>query len=113
MIPESTCPFGDVLVRNNRVLNRPLGRLLRSFARTPDSALSLHSASLARFVHGLAHSLHSLPHGTVEIHEYVIMLLSRFTILSPPDLTLALPSLLGLTSAFHVLINVMVHPCVL
>ena len=31
-------------------------------------------ASLARSVHGLAHSLRSLPRGTVEIHEYVFTL---------------------------------------
>ena len=35
--------------------------------------------SLARYVHGLAHSLCSLPRGTVEILEYVFTLLSRFT----------------------------------
>jgi len=34
-------------------------------------------ASLARSVHGLAHSLRSLPRGTVEIHESVFMLKSR------------------------------------
>ena len=36
-------------------------------------------ASLARFVHGLAHSLRSLPRGTVENVEYVSTLSSRFT----------------------------------
>merc|ERR1711931_262406 len=36
-------------------------------------------ASLACSVHGLAHSLCSLPRGTVEILEYVFTLLSRFT----------------------------------
>ena len=36
-------------------------------------------ASLARSIHGLAHSLRSLPRGTVEIHEYVFMLKSRST----------------------------------
>ena len=36
-------------------------------------------ASLARSIHGLAHSLHSLSRGTVEILEYVFTLLSRFT----------------------------------
>ena len=36
-------------------------------------------ASLARSVHGLAHSLRSLPRGTVEIHESVFMLKSCFT----------------------------------
>ena len=32
-------------------------------------------ASLARSVHGLAHSLRSLPRGTVEILEYVFTLI--------------------------------------
>ena len=36
-------------------------------------------ATLARSVHGLAHSLRSLPRGTVENLEYVFILLSRFT----------------------------------
>ena len=35
--------------------------------------------TLARSVHGLAHSLRSLPRGTVEILECVFTLLSRFT----------------------------------
>ena len=35
---------------------------------------------LARSIHGLAHSLCSLPRGTVEILEYVFTLWSRFTI---------------------------------
>ena len=72
--------IGPVSIRDNRVLNGPLGRSLRSFARTAHSAHSLRSAplryacfamlaSLARSVHGLAHSLRSLPRGTVEIHE--------------------------------------------
>ena len=34
-------------------------------------------ALLARSVHGLAHSLRSLPRGTVEIHETVFTLKSR------------------------------------
>ena len=33
--------------------------------------------SLACSIHGLAHSLHSLPHGTVEIHESVFTLKFR------------------------------------
>ena len=36
-------------------------------------------ALLAHSVHGLAHLLHSLPRGTVEIFEYESTLLSRFT----------------------------------
>ena len=36
-------------------------------------------ASLTRSVHGLAHSLCSLPHGTVEILEYVFTLKTSFT----------------------------------
>ena len=68
------------LVKDDRVLNLPLGRSLRSFARTAHSAHSLHSAPLryARFARSLcsqARSLaHSLPHGTVEILEYVFAL---------------------------------------
>ena len=73
---------GAFIVTDNRVFNGPLGRSLRSFARTTHSAHSLRStplALLARSIHGLAHSLRSLPRGTVEIHEYVFMLKSRFT----------------------------------
>ena len=81
-------PLGPVSTRDNRVLKGPLGRSLRLFARTAHSAHSLHSAPLcyARFatlaslacsIHGLAHSLCSLPHGTVEIHESVFTLRSR------------------------------------
>ena len=53
---------GPVSTRNNRVLKGPLGRSLRSFARTAHSAHSLRSAPLryARSVHGLAHFAHSL-----------------------------------------------------
>ena len=71
--------FGPVSSRDNRVFNGPLGRSLRSFARTAHSLRNapLRSAALrfatlallARSVHGLAHSLGSLPCGTVEIHE--------------------------------------------
>ena len=52
------------------------------FTRTAHSAHSLHSAplaSLARSVHGLAHSLCSLPRGTVEIDESAFTLKSRST----------------------------------
>ena len=76
---------GPVSTRDNRVLKGPLGRSLHSFASTAHSAHSLHSAplhyphfatlaSLARSVHGLAHSLRSLPRGMVEIHESVFTL---------------------------------------
>jgi len=53
----SLCWFdlGPVSTRDNRVLNGPLGRSLRSFART-------------------AHSLRSLPRGTVVINENVFTL---------------------------------------
>ena len=74
--------MGPVSTRDNRVLKGPLGRSLRSFARTAHSAHSLRSAmlaSLARSVHGLAHSLRSLPRGTVDIHESVFTLKTRFT----------------------------------
>ena len=73
---------GAFLVKEDRVLKGPLGSSLRSFARTAHSAHSLRNttlASLARSVHGLAHSLRSLPHGIVEILEYVFTLLSRST----------------------------------
>ena len=72
---------GVFLVTDDLVLNGPLGRSLRLFARAAHSAHSLCSAPLryARSVHGLAHSLRSLPCGTVEILEYVFTLLSRFT----------------------------------
>merc|ERR1712168_399534 len=36
-------------------------------------------ASLARSIHGLAHSLRSLPRGTVVIHESVFTLKTRYT----------------------------------
>ena len=76
--------MGAFLVKDDRVFNWPLGRSLRSFARTAHSAHSLRSAPLcyarfARSVHELAHSLCSLPRGTVEILEYAFTLLSRFT----------------------------------
>ena len=50
----------------------------------PPLTLLTHYAALrltrfARSVHGLAHSLRSLPRGTVENLEYVFTLLSRFT----------------------------------
>ena len=73
---------GAFLVKDDCVLKGPLGRSLRWFARTAHSAHSLRSAtlaSLARSVHGLAHSLRSLPRGTVEIHESVFTLKSCFT----------------------------------
>ena len=58
---------GAFLVTDNRVLNKPLGRSLRSFAHTAHSAHSLHSAPLryARFARSE--------------YEYVFTLLSRFT----------------------------------
>ena len=49
---------------------------------SPTRSAALHFAmlaSLARSVQRLAHSLHSLPRGTVEIFEYLFTLLSRFT----------------------------------
>lgn len=76
---------GAFLVTDDRVFNGPLGHSLRSFARTSHSAHSLRSAllhyasGLTCSVHGLAHSLCSLPRGTVEIFEYMFTLWSRFT----------------------------------
>ena len=57
--------LGPVSSRDNRVLKEPLGRSLRSFARTAHSAHSLCSALLryARFacsLHSRARSLTSL-----------------------------------------------------
>ena len=51
----------------------------RSLATFVRSLASQRSASL-HSVHGLAHSLRSLPRGTVEILEYVFTLLSRLTV---------------------------------
>ena len=56
-------------------------RATRSFATLVCSHHSFapqRSAWLARSVYRLAHSLHSLPRGTVEIHRYVFMLKTRF-----------------------------------
>ena len=53
--------MGASIVRDNRVFNRPLGRLLGPLTRS------------------LAHSLCSFPHETVEIHEYVFTLKTRST----------------------------------
>ena len=54
--------------------------LLRSLAPQSSAALQFAMlALLARSVHGLAHSLRSLPRGTVEILENVFTLLTRFT----------------------------------
>ena len=53
---------GPVSSRDNRVLKGPLGRSLRSFARTAHSAHSLRSAPLryARFAHSLRSQARSL-----------------------------------------------------
>merc|ERR1712240_260825 len=51
----------------------------RSLATFVRSHRSLRSLAPQRSVHGLAHSLRSLPRGTVEILEYVFTLISRFT----------------------------------
>ena len=87
--------LGAFLVRDNRVLNKPLGRSLRSFACTAHSTHSLCSTPLryacfaslllswARSltlltpsIHGLTHSLCSLSHKTLGLwnHEYVFTL---------------------------------------
>ena len=61
-----------------------VGRYVRSLAPltplTRSAALRFATlASLARSVHGLAHSLRSLPRGTVVIHESVFTLKSFFS----------------------------------
>ena len=76
--------LGAVSTRDNRVLKGPLGRSLRSFARTAHSAHSAHwlrSAPLCYilFIHRLAHSLRSLSRGTIEIYEYVFTLKTPLT----------------------------------
>ena len=62
------------LVARSVLSLEPLNLLTGSTA--PCSATLI---TLAGSIHGLAHSLRSLPHGTVEILEYVFTLLSRFT----------------------------------
>ena len=65
---------GAFLVTENRVINGPNDRSLHSFTHTAHSlinAIFSMLALLARSVHKLAHSLCSLPCGTVEILEYV------------------------------------------
>ena len=86
---------GAFLVKDDRVFKRATGSLA-TFVRLHRSLRSLASqrsallcslryarfamlASLARYVQGLAHSLRSLPRGTVEILEDVFTLLLRFT----------------------------------
>ena len=53
-------------------------RSLATFVHSHRSLRSLAPQRYAHSVHGLAHSLRSLPRGTVEIHESVFMLKSRF-----------------------------------
>ena len=70
------------LVRDNRVLNGPLGCSQRSFACTAHTAHTAHTTHLlcsaplcyTCSIHRLAHSLRSFPHGTVEILEYVAVI---------------------------------------
>ena len=83
--PKSKWDWGPVSTHDNRVLKGPLGRSLRSFARTAHSAHSLRSALLcyARFARSLRSQAHSLtsrtPSRTVEIHEYVFALKTQYT----------------------------------
>ena len=70
IINEHICTFpttfkGPVSTHDNRVLNRLTRSAALRFAPL---------ASLTHSVHGLAHSLRSLPRGTAEIHEYVFTL---------------------------------------
>ena len=68
---------GAFLVTDNRVLNLPLGRSLRSFARTAHSAHSLRSAPL-RYACSRACSLTLLtPSWECEIHEFMFTLKTR------------------------------------
>ena len=62
IIKYDTSCKGAFLVTDNRVLNRPLGRSLRSFARTAHSLRSalLCYARFARLLHSQARSLTSL-----------------------------------------------------
>ena len=75
--------LGPVSSRDNRVLTgHSVARYVRSLAPltslTRSAALRIAKlASLACSVHGLAHSLRSLPRGTVEIHESVFTLRTR------------------------------------
>ena len=59
-------------------MGQSVARYVRSLAPltplTPQRSASLRSLLLVRSVHGLAHSLCSLPRGTVDILEYVFML---------------------------------------
>ena len=57
----------------------PLGRSLRSFARSHHSLHSLAPlASLTRSVHGLAHSLRSLPFWTLEFLKICVHAVNAF-----------------------------------
>ena len=82
----TNCEYnGAFLARDNHVFNGPLhsvARYVLSLAPlTPlTRSAALHFPTLAllpRSVHGLAHSLRSLPHGTVDIHKYVFALKTR------------------------------------
>ena len=69
-----TITRGGFLVTDNRILNGPFSCSLRLFARTAHpltryTVLRFAAlASLARSIHGFAHSLCSLLRGTFEIH---------------------------------------------
>ena len=65
-------------------MGHSVARYIRSLAPLTllTRSIALHFATLAllaRSIHGLAHSLRSLPHGTVAIHESVFTLNSCFT----------------------------------
>ena len=59
---EDEPDIGSVYTRNNRVLSGPLGCSLRSIARTAHSLCNATLTLLTHSIHGLAHSLRSLPH---------------------------------------------------
>ena len=80
-----------VSTHDNRVFNGPLGCSLRLFACTAHSTHSLRSATLACAVHRLAHSLRSLPRGTVEIHMNTCSRCNRVSLETRPK-TRKMPS---------------------
>ena len=67
--------LGGFLVTDNRVVKGPLGRSLPLFIPLTCSEML---ASLACSIHSLAHSLFSLPLGTVEILKICVNAVNAF-----------------------------------